>query len=537
MYQEQIPSGLLRPQASYNGSGPPLGSSPARSYHHRLYATTINPSISPNVVSAPNVDVLPSSREDGGGSSWSDQPIPLSSSRRHHRSDSPHESRRTRPPAPPDEEHPRPHAHDMIPPTDFSATASLENFLLENFKSTRRTIRALWQLSKGKLTVWVCFSALPGYFIAAPELAFSGVAALFVGTGLCSAASQTANQIIEQDRDRLMKRTQNRPLVTGSITDSQAWMLHGGFLGTGFFLLTSQFNIVTGLVAAATWLCYIGAYTTLKPRSKYNTHVGAIAGSLPTCLGFAAALPWDHGSILLSLSLIPTNPWLPHCLYFFGLQTLWQMPHFYSLAWLCREDYKRAGYKMFCIHDDTGKEAVELMAKYMVCLLAYPALGYWYFGLTSSMFVLDGTLATLIWSWYFWKFKKTPSKQHCRRFFLASVGYLLAMIVFFSVHARARDGEMEPIWRIQAKEWLAQNVCVHESSWCGVGAGETEKENSWNFGRYCPATLLEAFGAGGSAKTDVVPPTRTPLIHNPALELEGEGPQAYWGTKDPKRGC
>eukprot|EP00392_Amoebophrya_sp_AT5.2_P009316 g9344.t1 len=192
----------------------------------------------------------------------------------------------------------------------------------------------LWELAKGKLTVWVCLSALPGYFIAAGPgaLTAANVLGLFVGTGLCSTASQIANQILEVDLDRQMKRTQNRPLVRNALSIPEAKLLATTTLATGAGLLALQHSALASFVAVGTFATYAFLYTPMKQVSPYNTHLGAVAGALPTCIGFAAA----HTAAVANLSfdLLLSDPWLPHCAYFFGFQALWQMPHFYSLAWL-----------------------------------------------------------------------------------------------------------------------------------------------------------------------------------------------------------
>lgn len=338
-------------------------------------------------------------------------------------------------------------------------------------QSPREALRCLYALSKGKLTVWVCFSALPGYLIAAPAFSPAVLASLFVGTGLCASASQVTNQLIERHLDAKMKRTCRRPLVTGQVSVEQARVLQIGMLSSGMFVLSAGCNLLTSLTALSTYVCYVFGYTPLKPLSPYNTHLGAVAGALPVCLGFAAALGGATSPALgvqpdlLSLfaaqtDLLLHSPWLPHMAYFFGLQALWQMPHFYALAWLCREDYRNAGYKMFCIHDDTGAETSRICRPYMAALLAYPAFGV-ALGLTSSMWLLDATGATVAWLWYFRKFELKPSKVSCRRFFLASVAQLLALICCFSVHARG-DGDLEPAWRRAAKRKMAEAFCAHE---------------------------------------------------------------------------
>lgn len=181
-----------------------------------------------------------------------------------------------------------------------------------------------WKLAKGKLTTWVALSALPGYFLALPAAVDPVcLGALVVGTVMTSSSAQAMNQIIEINRDRTMQRTALRPLPTGQLSVAQATAFAATSGAGGLAILGIGASPVTAMVAAATMATYAGMYTPMKVLSPYNTHIGAISGSLPTLMGFTAAL----GGAGLAAS-----PWCAHASWVFGMQTLWQMPHFYALA-------------------------------------------------------------------------------------------------------------------------------------------------------------------------------------------------------------
>lgn len=317
-----------------------------------------------------------------------------------------------------------------------------------------KSLKPYWVLSKGKLTIWVALSALPGYFVASPVLCPLELGALILGTTALSASSQAMNQLLERDYDRLMRRTRTRPLVTGAIAVPEArnFILASGALGLGSL---AALNPLTALVGATTWSTYVAGYTPMKRWTPYNTHVGAVVGSLPTMLGFSAVCG-TAGAL--------ASPWLPHAGFVFGLQTLWQMPHFYSLAWLYRSDYTSGGYKMFCLDDATGHTTARMCLPYMAAISVAPVLAY-SADLASVMFLVDGTMVNLFWLRMYAQFYQSPSTHTCRRFFLASMAHLLFILAFFSLHARSRDelGEsVYPAWRREAQTWVMHHLCVHE---------------------------------------------------------------------------
>ncbi|CAE7652485.1 COX10 [Symbiodinium pilosum] len=329
--------------------------------------------------------------------------------------------------------------------------------------------RLYWKLAKGKLTLWVSLSALPGYFLALPgTIEPSIAAALFVGTFLTSSSAQTMNQMIEVDRDARMKRTAMRPLPSGQLSSEEAARFAAGAGAVGLGMLGVGTTGPTAAVAAATMVTYAALYTPLKVRSPYNTHVGAISGSLPTLMGFTAAL----GTGLC------VSPWLPHAAWLFGMQTLWQMPHFYSLAWLHRSDYLQGGYKMFPLSDTTGAETAAMSKPYLVALCILP----WAMsasGAASWMLPVGAALPSFFW-WHTLKdFERRPSATTCRRFFLGSLSYLISMLALFTACARASEDSsvadkaqdenvdhvertfLEPAWRAHMRSYLL-SACPHE---------------------------------------------------------------------------
>lgn len=344
--------------------------------------------------------------------------------------------------------------------------------------SNARCIRSLlaskanlyWKLSKGKLTVFAMLSGVPGYLVAVPgAIDPCTLSALVVGTMLSSSAAQAGNQIYEIPRDAKMARTAARPLPSGKMSKAEAAAFAAISGSAGLGILAVGCTPATACIAGATMATYLGAYTPMKVLSPYNTHVGAISGSLPTLLGFCAAL----GSGVL------TSPWGGHALWLFSMQTLWQMPHFYSLAWLYRADYIKGGYNMFPLTDKTGHATAAMSKPYLVAMCAMPWAAS-AMGLASWMLPVGAAVPSIMWWRSLSRFQQKPNAATCRRFFLGSLSYLLATLVLFTAYAKAEKPTLtfttpesdenkesievetlEPPWRRSVAAKLAE-LCPHE---------------------------------------------------------------------------
>jgi protoheme IX farnesyltransferase len=179
-----------------------------------------------------------------------------------------------------------------------------------------------------------------GYLAAVPYTYrdWSRTGLLVLGTALCAAGVAALNQWMEIDTDALMKRTAGRPLPTGHVQPGSAFVLGWALCVAGLGVLFYQVNGLSAFLALATIVAYLAIYTPAKRRSRWNTEIGAISGALPPMIGWAAA-----GR---------TNPGLGWAL--FAILYTWQMPHFFSLAWTYRADYRAAGMKMISVTDPTG---------------------------------------------------------------------------------------------------------------------------------------------------------------------------------------
>jgi protoheme IX farnesyltransferase len=193
------------------------------------------------------------------------------------------------------------------------------------------------KLIKFRLTFLVVFSASISFLIGSKvngTIDWGNWAMLIVGGFLVTGAANIFNEIIEKDLDKLMKRTMDRPIPSGKMTTGQALVI-GLFMGIFGTYLLGKLNLTTGYLSVFSILLYAFAYTPLKRKSPIAVFVGAIPGALPPLIGYVAAHP-QIDSIALVL---------------FGIQFVWQFPHFWAIAWVLDDDYKLAGFRLL----PTGK--------------------------------------------------------------------------------------------------------------------------------------------------------------------------------------
>jgi heme o synthase len=193
------------------------------------------------------------------------------------------------------------------------------------------------------------------------------LASAMLGTLLVASSASAANQWLERRLDARMERTASRPLPAGRLGAGEAVVFAAVCLIAGELQLTYSVNAASAGWALLTWAMYVLAYTPLKVASPINTAVGAVAGALPVLIGWSAVgATLDRRALALFLTLF-----------------LWQFPHFMAIAWLYRNDYRCAGYKMLTVVDPTGRRAgwqavlgaLALIPVSIVPVLGTPGLG------------------------------------------------------------------------------------------------------------------------------------------------------------------
>lgn len=269
-------------------------------------------------------------------------------------------------------------------------------------------------LVKFKLTLLVLFSAVMSYAIVGKgQVTWAGMILLTLGGFFVTGAANALNQVLERDYDRLMTRTANRPLVTGRMSVSTAVLLAGLMALLGISLL-SVFNPLTGFLGTLSLICYAFVYTPMKRTTPLAVLVGAIPGALPLIIGCVAY----EGYISSTAFML------------FTLQFLWQFPHFWAVAWVTDEDYKKADFYLLPSKNGEKDKTTGLLS-FIFCLLMVgnATAGYWMgdVGLTA-MLILNAL--NLYWGWYCWKLFKTCSTAAAKRQMFISFMHLpLSLIV------------------------------------------------------------------------------------------------------------
>lgn len=238
-------------------------------------------------------------------------------------------------------------------------------------------IGAYKDLIKFRLSALVTFSAVFGFILGDSGVIFSWgkFFALMVGGFLISGASGAANEIWERDIDKLMKRTENRPLPMNLISLKEAYWFTSLIALAGISILWIFTNPLTTLLGVLSMVLYVFVYTPLKRVGPIAVFVGAIPGAMPPLLGWTAAT----GAISHEALII------------FGIQFIWQFPHFWAIAWVSDEDYKRAGFKLL---PGGGQKDLNTAIQIMIYTLFLLPLGLLptYFGFTG---INSGIVATV----------------------------------------------------------------------------------------------------------------------------------------------
>jgi protoheme IX farnesyltransferase len=196
------------------------------------------------------------------------------------------------------------------------------------------------ELTKPRITWLILMSTGIGYFFGLPSHAWGEINWLLLlhtilGTGLIASGTAALNQWYERAADLKMRRTAGRPLPSGRLLAGRALTFGIVLSVVGFVELWLGVNLLSGLIGAFTLFTYLFLYTPMKQRTWWSTTVGAIPGAMPPMIGYAAAA-----------GTITQESWV-----LFAILFLWQFPHFYSIAWMYKEDYARAGIQMLPVVD------------------------------------------------------------------------------------------------------------------------------------------------------------------------------------------
>jgi len=273
---------------------------------------------------------------------------------------------------------------------------------------TGERLRLYLELTKARLSAMVLLSTLVAFLVAGRgHLELARLVWTLLGTGLCALSANALNEWWEVDRDALMLRTRSRPLPAGRMSRAHALGVGIGLGIIGQLTLLTLVGALAALLALASLLLYVLVYTPLKPRSPVNTLVGAVCGALPPLVGWAGAA-----------GELGRGAWLLAALLF-----LWQIPHFLALAWLYREDYARAGFRMLPGVDPSGRLTGALVVVYSLALLPV-GLALTLAGVAGSRFAVGYLLLGLLLLVPGLRLRRRLDEPSARRLFVASMIHL-----------------------------------------------------------------------------------------------------------------
>ncbi len=281
--------------------------------------------------------------------------------------------------------------------------------------AARETMTPVWvlmgilrELTKARLTALVLITTLTGFFVARTGSAdwLAGLHVL-LGTGLVAAGAAVLNEWWERDLDRLMDRTATRPLPSGQVEPVFALVLGLVFSVGGLMYLAWVVNALTAVLGAVALISYVLVYTPLKRLTPLNTLVGAVPGALPPLMGWTAARG-EMGAGGLAL---------------FAILFLWQIPHFMAIAWLYREQYARAGFRMLPVVDPQGRATgwTTLISSVALLGASLVPMGV---GLAGAAYGGGAVALGMFFVWASWRFTMELDRQRARMVFFASIIYL-----------------------------------------------------------------------------------------------------------------
>lgn len=273
--------------------------------------------------------------------------------------------------------------------------------------AVRQKVQDYQQLIKTRLTALVVFSAAVTYLTAAKgQINWVDFSILSIAGFLVVAASNGLNQIIERNYDLLMVRTANRPVATNRMSVTEAAIASTIMGIVGVALMGLFLNQLTSLLAFASLISYAFIYTPLKRVSPISVFVGAFPGALPVLIGWTAF----------------SNHISAEALILFGVQFIWQFPHFWSIAWILDDDYKRAGFKMLPSYGKHKNTALQNLAFTLLLIpIGFLPTQEGFTGLTSGIIAI---LAGLAMTYFAFRLYKTCDNKDAKRLMFASFLYL-----------------------------------------------------------------------------------------------------------------
>jgi protoheme IX farnesyltransferase len=279
------------------------------------------------------------------------------------------------------------------------------------------------ELTKMRVTTLVVLTAWCGYYFGCvksgiPSLSW-GLFHALLGIGLVSGGTAALNEVMEHDVDGRMRRTAQRPLPTGRMSVLHATLVGMAMTVGGALYLDVTLNALTGTLALVTAFVYLAAYTPLKKVHPVCTFVGAFPGAMPGVLGWTAVrgqLEWEAVAL-------------------FAIVFFWQFPHFFSIAWLYRDDYAAGQIRMLPVVEPDGKSTARRILVYSLILIPV-SLSPTFLGMSGRAYLVGAAILDVALLYVGWRLitlraplSAARSKQRARQLLQATVFYLPLLFV------------------------------------------------------------------------------------------------------------
>lgn len=278
------------------------------------------------------------------------------------------------------------------------------------------------ELTKPRITLLVLVTTLVGFLLASRgELDLARLAHAVVATGLVAGGASALNQVLEREADARMRRTRHRPLPAGRLRPTDALAFGVDTAAIGIVWLYVAVNRASALVALLTLASYVLVYTPLKRRTPWCTVVGAVPGALPPVIGWVAATG-ELGAGAAAL---------------FALLFFWQLPHFYAIGWLYRDDYRRAGFPIVPAVDRDGRSTARHILGASAGLAAVSFIPV-VIGMTGTAYAAGAVAFGLVFVGLGIAFARSRAEADARRLFVASLVALPAILALLVIDRAPR---------------------------------------------------------------------------------------------------
>jgi len=282
-----------------------------------------------------------------------------------------------------------------------------------------KNIGLYWELAKPRILLMVLVTTALGFLLGAHGVdSVLHLCLTLLGVGCATGGAAMLNNYLERDLDAKMVRTRGRALPAGLVEPHRALTFGVGLVLFGVVLLAWKVNLLTGFLVLLAGFLYVLVYTPLKRITWLNTSFGAIPGAIPPMAGWVAATGrLDPGAWVL-----------------FAILFAWQHPHFYAIAWIFREDYRKAGFKMLPVVEPSGKRMFRQTIVFSILLLAVSLLPT-VVGVTGKPYFCGALLGGVLMLLIAIQFARERELADARRLLKATVVYLPALLLLIALDA------------------------------------------------------------------------------------------------------